>query len=97
MAKPLKQLITACWMSSPRLSNALIVESKRPGLRPQNMWIFTALPSLALTSTYTGSKSENVTEKFDKPTKHVLSILMATPPGNGTVTRDKSIQQPYNV
>lgn len=51
-ANPLKQLITACWMSSPRLSRALIVESKRPGLRLQNIWIFTALPSLALTSTY---------------------------------------------
>lgn len=52
MAKPLKQLMTACWMSSPRLSKALIVDSRRPGLRAQNMWMFTALPSLILTSTY---------------------------------------------
>lgn len=52
IAKPLKQLMTACWMSSPRLSKVLMVESKRPGLRPQNMWIFTALPSRSLTSTY---------------------------------------------
>lgn len=53
MAKPLKQLMTACWMSNPRLSKALIVESKRPGLRPQNMWMFMALPSRSLTSTFT--------------------------------------------
>lgn len=52
MANPLKQLMTACWMSNPRLSTALIVESNRPGLLPQNMWIFTALPSRSLTSTY---------------------------------------------
>ncbi len=51
IANPLKQLMTACCMSNPRLSKALIVESKRPGLRPQNMWIFTALPSRNLTST----------------------------------------------
>lgn len=51
-ANPLKQLITACWMSNPRLSKALIVESKRPGLRAQNMWMLTALPSLSRTSTY---------------------------------------------
>lgn len=52
MAKPLKQLMTACWMSRPRLSKALMVESNTPGLRPQNIWMFTALPSLTLTSTY---------------------------------------------
>lgn len=52
MANPLKQLMTACWISRPRLSTALIVESNRPGLLPQNMWMFTALPSRSLTSTY---------------------------------------------
>ena len=51
-AKPLKQLITACCTSNPRLSKALMVESKRPGRRVQNMWMLTALPSLTLTSTY---------------------------------------------
>lgn len=50
-ANPLKQLITACWISSPSPSSALIVERRRPGLRAQNMWILTALPSLTLTST----------------------------------------------
>lgn len=51
-AKPLKQLITACWMSRPRLSIARRVDSRIPGLRPQNMWMLTARPSLSLTSTY---------------------------------------------
>uniref|UniRef100_A0A7C8ZUP7 Uncharacterized protein n=1 Tax=Opuntia streptacantha TaxID=393608 RepID=A0A7C8ZUP7_OPUST len=50
MANPLKQLMTACWMSKPRPSKALIVDSNSPGLRPQNMWMLTALPSLNLTS-----------------------------------------------
>ena len=50
IANPLKQLMTACWTSKPRPSKVLIVESKRPGRRPQNMWMLTALPSLNLTS-----------------------------------------------
>lgn len=50
-ANPLKQLITACWTSKSRLSKALMVESKRPGLREQNMWILTVRPSLTRTST----------------------------------------------
>ena len=62
-ANPLKQLITACWMSNPRLSRVLIVESKRPGLRAQNMWILTALPSLTLTSTYKIQKQSKVQVK----------------------------------
>lgn len=59
IANPLKQLMTACWMSNPRLSIALMVESNRPGLRAQNMWIFTALPSRKRTSTYTKSENNN--------------------------------------
>lgn len=65
MAKPLKQLMTACWMSRPRLSKALMVESRRPGLRPQNIWMFTALPSLTLTSTYA-----------EKPKLHYWSTIL---------------------
>jgi len=48
-------------MSNPRLSKALIVESNRPGLRVQNMWMFTALPSRNRTSTYTTNENNNCT------------------------------------
>lgn len=39
-------------MSSPRLSIALIADSKIPGLLPQNIWMLIPLPSLSLTSTW---------------------------------------------
>ena len=52
IANPLKQLMTACSMSRPRPSRAVIVDSRMPGLRAQNMWILTACPSLILTSTW---------------------------------------------
>lgn len=50
-AKPLKQLMTACWMSRPSPSSALIVERRRPGRRAQNICMLTARPSRTLTST----------------------------------------------
>lgn len=55
---PLKQLTTACWTSRPRPSIAFIALSRRPGLRAQNMWMFTARPSLILTSTYRKSRKK---------------------------------------
>jgi hypothetical protein len=48
-------------MSNPRLSKALMVDSKRPGLRAQNMWILTALPSRNRTSTYIKNENGNWT------------------------------------
>lgn len=50
-AKPPKQLITACCTSSPRLSRALMVASRRPGRRAQNMWMLRARPSRMTTCT----------------------------------------------
>lgn len=63
-ANPLKQLMTACWMSSPRLSRAFKVDCKRPTLRSQNMCILTPLPSLILTSTYKTQKNKK--QKINK-------------------------------
>lgn len=80
IANPLKQLMTACCMSNPRLSRALIVESKRPGLRPQNMWIFTALPSRNLTSTCIYKQLELYYSKVHLE-NHICSIRVSIDKG----------------
>jgi hypothetical protein len=50
--KPLKQFMTAWCTSSPRLSNAFIVENIISDLWLQDTWMSTVPPSLSLTSTY---------------------------------------------
>lgn len=70
-------------MSNPRLSKALMVESNRPGLRVQNMWIFTALPSRNRTSTYTKNENNNCTVtsrklSIDKQCSNVYISLCQT-------------------
>ena len=49
--KSLKQLMLAWCTSNPRLSNAIIVETKTPGLEAQIICMLTIPPSLTLTST----------------------------------------------
>lgn len=52
IAKPLKQLMTACCTSNPMASSALTVERRSPGRRAQNIWMLSAWPSFFLTSTW---------------------------------------------
>lgn len=75
IAKPLKQLMTACSMSRPRLSRAVIVDSRMPGLRAQNMWILTACPSLILTSTWTNKTVMPRSESYESVPLHVSACL----------------------
>lgn len=66
-------------MSRPRPSRALIVESRRPGLRAQNMCIFTALPSLTLTSTYREKNMQytEITRYYKLKTRPIKFLFVA--------------------